>query len=478
MTQPELVAQGLNASVDPTFLRMFAEGTEQPIRITGADEGFGPQAAIEFYGTAIDTPYSDKRVYWLVAGDQPGKRILRESAEGDGDSDRDSQPQSFSETVEWTPRTTYFAALLKENTDNFFGPLLSSKPVEQVLHVPAISSGSLADTRAKMYVALPGVTEGVPHSVSVSMNGANLGELDFTGQNAGNVTLPIPRAILQNVNTVTLTAQGGADDLSLVDRVDLTYPRTYTAQSDSLKFTAEAGDQVVIHGFAQSPTRLVDITNPSQPLELEPRVAAETGGYLLRAEIPRSMPGMHTLLALSDQSVAKPLQVERNHPSTWHSARPGSEVVMISHPLFADALPPLVRLRRAQGKSVALVHIDQLYDEFNFGQPSPYAIRDFLKTATEKWQKKPKYLLLVGDASVDPRDYLGFGFFDFVPTKLILTSELKTASDDPAVLTSTRTEISLNNCVSLPSNNTGDSRTNSLRRSLALAKRPASNLTS
>ena len=53
------------------------------------------------------------------------------------------------------------------------------------------------------------------------MNGANLGELDFTGQNAGNVTLPIPRAILQNVNTVTLTAQGGADDLSLVDRVDL-----------------------------------------------------------------------------------------------------------------------------------------------------------------------------------------------------------------------------------------------------------------
>ena len=110
MTQPELVAQGLNASVDPTFLRMFAEGTEQPIRITGADEGFGPQAAIEFYGTAIDTPYSDKRVYWLVAGDQPGKRILRESAEGDGDSDRDSQPQS---SFLWVPYRRIAAALLK-----------------------------------------------------------------------------------------------------------------------------------------------------------------------------------------------------------------------------------------------------------------------------------------------------------------------------------------------------------------------------
>jgi hypothetical protein len=296
--------------------------------------------------------------------------------------------------------------------------------------VPAIASGPLADAHAKIHVALQGVTDGVLHNVSVSMNGANLGDLSFTGQSAENVTLPIPRGILQDVNTLTLTAQGGANDLSLVDHVELTYPRTYTAQSDSLKFTAEAGDHIIVHGFDHPPTRLVDITNPAQPLELELKVAAENGRYLLRAEIPRSVPGTHTLLALSDQSIAKPWQVERNHPSSWHSAQSGSEVVLISHPLFADSLGPLVRLRRAQGKTVDLIHVDQLYDEFNFGEPSPYAIRNFLKTATERWQNKPKYLLLVGDASVDPRNYLGFGFFDFVPTKLILTSELKTASDD------------------------------------------------
>jgi hypothetical protein len=39
-------------------------------------------------------------------------------------------------------------------------------------------------------------------------------------------------------------------------------------------------------------------------------------------------------------------------------------------------------------------------------------------------------LLLVGDASVDPRDYLGMGNFDFVPTAIIPTVELMTASDD------------------------------------------------
>jgi hypothetical protein len=53
-----------------------------------------------------------------------------------------------------------------------------------------------------------------------------------------------------------------------------------------------------------------------------------------------------------------------------------------------------------------------------------------LKAATGNWRIKPHYLLLAGDASVDPRNYLGFGFFDFVPTKVIVTAELKTASDD------------------------------------------------
>ena len=39
-------------------------------------------------------------------------------------------------------------------------------------------------------------------------------------------------------------------------------------------------------------------------------------------------------------------------------------------------------------------------------------------------------MLLVGDASFDPRNYLGLGDFDFVPTKLIDTVYLETASDD------------------------------------------------
>jgi hypothetical protein len=74
--------------------------------------------------------------------------------------------------------------------------------------------------------------------------------------------------------------------------------------------------------------------------------------------------------------------------------------------------------------------VEDLYDEFSFGVKHPQAIKDFLKLAREHWRRPPRFVLLVGDASSDPRNYLGYGEIDFVPTKLIETSYLQTGSDD------------------------------------------------
>jgi hypothetical protein len=77
-----------------------------------------------------------------------------------------------------------------------------------------------------------------------------------------------------------------------------------------------------------------------------------------------------------------------------------------------------------------VVPINDLYDEFNFGERSPYVIRQFLKSANANWKTIPTYLLLNGRASLDPRNYLGFGYLDFVPTKIVPTANIETASDD------------------------------------------------
>src|SRR5205823_4430278 len=60
----------------------------------------------------------------------------------------------------------------------------------------------------------------------------------------------------------------------------------------------------------------------------------------------------------------------------------------------------------------------------------PEAIRTMMQSA-QQWKTAPRFLLLVGDASYDPRNYQGTNInIDFVPTKLVSTSLMKTASDD------------------------------------------------
>jgi hypothetical protein len=80
--------------------------------------------------------------------------------------------------------------------------------------------------------------------------------------------------------------------------------------------------------------------------------------------------------------------------------------------------------------SVAVVDVEDVYDEFSFGNKAPEAMRDFLENAKRNWEPGPGFVLLAGDASYDSKNYLGYGEGDVVPTKLIDTEYMEAASDD------------------------------------------------
>lgn len=416
VTLAQLLAAGFPAAVSASNLHLYAEGVEQPIR--------NDSNAIEFYGTAIDTPYSGTRVYWLVsqAGQATGIPALNSAISS-------QTPRSFPQTVELKDRTTYFAALLNGEADNFFGAVINSTATNQVLTVTGLDSTS--DQDAVLKIALQGVTRDVPHRVTVALNGTAVGEVDFTQQTEGISTFSLPASSVQpGANTVTLTGVGGEDDVSLVDYIQLTYARTYAAASDALKFSANSGDTVSLTGFTNSRIRVLDVTVPGRPVEIVPQVQTQNGESTAVVGIPGSLSGNRILLAVASDAFAVPAGLVNHVPSSLHSIRSGAQFLDVTHPDFAGALLPLEAVHTAQGMSVLQVDVDQIYDEFNFGEKSPFAIRDFLQLAQQQWRVPPQFLLLAGRASFDPRDYLGFGDLDFVPTKIVDTSEMETASDD------------------------------------------------
>jgi uncharacterized repeat protein (TIGR01451 family) len=427
VTRSQLVAAGFPAGADVRALELYAEGVEQPLLILGHQSGaLGPNDSIEFYGTGIDTPFSGTRVYWLVRGSRPGKRISSVAAPGSGAG---TNP-SFPFTVLFQQRLVYFAALLNgENNDNFFGATITSDPLDQSITVAHVDpSSSLPVT---MDVTLQGVTDQQPHAVSIEFNGVPVGELDFANMANVTQTFAVSNSLLENgSNTVTLTALDGDNDVSLVQSIQLHYAHLYTPDSDWLESTASSGDTVHVDGFSNSEIEVFDITDPLAITQLTGPIASDPTGHGITLTIPGGRGAQHTLLAFASDQISAPASLAYHAPNSLDKSRSGADLVVISYPDFEQSIAPLAKLHESEGTSVDTVTVDEIYDAFNYGEKSPFALQDYLQVASTNWHRHPEAVLLVGDASFDPRDYLGFGQTDFVPTRMIETAAFKTASDD------------------------------------------------
>ncbi len=140
-------------------------------------------------------------------------------------------------------------------------------------------------------------------------------------------------------------------------------------------------------------------------------------------------PGTDTrhLVAYLDSDAAAPASVLANRPSSWHTAE-GADLVIVGPSALFGAVQPLVDRRRLEGLRVALVDIEDLRDEFASGEKSVDAVRGFLQHAVQSWNVAPRYLLLLGSATYDPRDYLGLGG-DLVSSAVVQTDALEAVSD-------------------------------------------------
>jgi hypothetical protein len=108
------------------------------------------------------------------------------------------------------------------------------------------------------------------------------------------------------------------------------------------------------------------------------------------------------------------------------------DMVIVSYDGFVSASEELANFHRSnEGISVAVVKLSELYNEFGCGKPDISAIRNFMRMLYDRaggdTASMPRYLLLMGDGSFDPKDRVP-GNKNFVPTYQSYESYSQTAS--------------------------------------------------
>jgi uncharacterized repeat protein (TIGR01451 family) len=429
LTKSAMTAAGYDPGTDSRSLSLYMLGTEQFITVDdGGDGKFDANDAIEFYGYPVDLPSTGARTYWLRSVKGSSNRVTVSKING-GDPITGSVPF----TVERSERSIFDSISNNADLDPFVGTLILAESGTEPLTVRNLDTSYSGN--ATIELDLLGATELV-HSIAVALNGHDLGTISLNHLDQKTFSFTVPQSWLsEGTNGVVLTSLNGEEDVSVVLKSRLTYQHRLRADNGALDVKLAGGRAVTIGGFGANAVRAFDVTDAQHPTELQTTVAADPlGGF---AATFTTLPGTaRTVMAFDSSRLLAPGELASNTPSSWsdtngnsNGSKGAADFYIVSNKLFIPAAGALKSVRDGEGTATAIVDVDDLYDEFNFGIRTPGAIRSFFQLAAS-WKRAPGAFMLLGDASVDPRDYIGFGTFDFMPTKLVNTTLLTTASDD------------------------------------------------
>ncbi len=408
----QLAQAGFDTNTNPQFWQLYADAAEVPFKLNSD--------SIEFFGRVAENALTGKQTYYLVNAQTDGLRINPVTG---GSAGENADADSFGVTVERKDLAVYASSVLNGDADNWFGAVVSrgSETIQSLNTFDVDGRG-----QAKLTVKLQGIVAG-EHVVNVKFNDQPLGTVEFSGLENKQAAFDLPaNAVREGANTVYLQANGGDADTSLVDAIRLDYRRGYTAQNNQLRFTVPANQTVRVGGFTSPDISVYEIsggTARQQVFGAAENTGSDYGFSLSAANAEREM------IAVVNSTVGL-ASVTGNAPSAWNSAANQADFVIVTSNELQTSAANLAAMRQNQGLRTQVVLVEDLFDEFSFGKTDPNAVKQFLRTAATRWQTKPNYALLFGDASYDARNNLGLNVTrNLVPTKLVDTEFMETSSD-------------------------------------------------
>ena len=391
----QLSAAALSAAgvTDPlSSLHITYRGQTIPIRRFGT-------TAIRFYGADPGDRWNAYDTYWLSVDGSPSPDMNTRSAPSGGTASTIALQRG-----KYTNNKVYDATMPGADGDHWFAADLKA------------ANG----TAATWPFTLTGMV--------LPAAGPAVAQVAFAGKTNSNHTLMLTTAsgsvqtVITGIGTFTATfnlsgdfngpssfsvqsqANNAPEDV-LPDYVlwERTVSLIFSGSGARFNIVAGAGTyQASSIPSAQGSDALYDVTNPVAP-EV---VLMDSGGNFSHpgGDHTYVMAGASTLWTSS--ATGEPA-LSKYTPFANDSAF-NLQLVYITPAAFASAADTLVKFRQQEGYTAGYFDVQVIYDWWSFGQVSPDAIRNFLRYAYCTWSTKPLSVVMLGDGSVDPFDYLGY----------------------------------------------------------------------
>ncbi len=419
-------------NIDPRQIHIYNRNRDVAIYVYGdEDDKFGQGDYVEFYGIPVrpDDPeykYTDENVYWFrVSTDQPVRMPTWESS-GSG------TPKPFFLHTYHAEKNWFYWETMPDGVglDHWFWgrKILKGKGQDYTFYLSNIASTSQPAT---VRVYLHGRTDdsaSPDHKTRITLNGTSLGDVVWDGQEPITYSFDdVSHSLLiSDKNTIRFDEIENPDvtvDSIFVNWVEVDYYKKFIAEGNRLKFTAQGNGNMSfqISNFSSPTIEVFDVSDPYQPRRLtNPTVTSSDGIYTVK--FSDTISGEATYLAIAMPEIKDISLNFITDPPTLKDTKNGADYIIITHDDLKEAVSPLVEHRRNNGYRVKVVTTQQIYDEFFGGIFTPHAIKDFIKYTYESWQPAPEFVLLVGDANLDYKDYWGTGQINHVPTYLVETT--------------------------------------------------------
>ncbi len=404
------------ASANPQNLELSHQGTALPMTFEGnSNNSFEAGESFVFYGQAIQSEYTSYNVYWLKAKDTPGLRMT----EADGTPAPLSSAVSFTANRHNEQNKVYWQALPNgEGQEHWFWDKLTAKSNTShdftLRHLADNPTGEI-----RLMLRGGGPYPGLSYSTQVYLNNTPVFSVAQTWNDRVENLLIVPSNLFVEGNNQLRVENLSADTEFYLNWFEVAYQANYIADNDQLLFTTPITENTfTLNGFSTPDLHLFDITNPTAPIRIiNGVIETVNGNSQLRFTFTHPDSTQQFIGQRRNQTLKAIIKTDE--ASNWKSPTHAATYLIITNPAFYGTAQKLASYRQSHGETVAVVKSDDLYDEFNGGIYDPQAIRDFLGYAYDNWTTRPTYVLLVGDASLDPKNYLGNSFSDLLPAHYI-----------------------------------------------------------